>query len=371
MTTGELLICVNCGIVTDGCGSSCAVCAGRVFRRRCRCTQCSALAAEPECAGCLEKQLRMARRNPAAEVPQLCSDGRIGIAAELAAQLAAAGDHSPPVQQLSAALLKSRALIIDWSHGLLEFSALQEAAMNELPHKLLEDLRIPIQTVHGLTLLSLSQLIALLEQTQQPPETSGETVTEPLPCRIRKWINQCPGAQWLKQSCRTCAPRIQTWAGTARQHAASACTHAVALWQRFLASRLVQEQLPVWWQRGCMRAISAYRTLQESRLVSVVFPAAIRRLRQRWRALPHLIRQSGLRHITALRLLDDAIQLAFRAARSPLIQVHIPAALRWLIVSMKTTWCGLRNSDVVRVSLPRFLERTAARLRERFDSHSG
>lgn len=370
MTTGELLICVNCGIVTDGCGSSCAVCAGRVFRRRCQCTQCSALAAEPECAGCLEKQLRMARRNPAAEVQQLCLDGRIGIAAELAAQLAAAGDHSPPVQQLSEALLKSRALIIDWSHGLLEFSALQEAAMNELPHKLLEDLRIPVQTVHGLTLLSLSQLIALLEQTQQPPTTASETVKETLPLRVRKWISRCPGAESLKQTCRQLVPRIQTWVRTVRHYTATAHTQTVAGWRRFVASRLLQEQIPEWSRMGCMRAVAVYRRLRESRVVSVVIPAAARRLRQRWRALPHLIRQSGLRHIPALRLLDDAIQLAFRAARSPLIQVHIPTACRWLIVSLKTTWCGLRNSDVVRVSLPRFLERTAARLRERFDSHS-
>lgn len=370
MTTGELLICVNCGIVTDGCGSSCAVCAGRVFRRRCRCTQCSALAAEPECAGCLEKQLRMARRNPAAEVQQLYSDGRIGIAAELAAQLAAAGDHSPPVQQLSAALLKSRALIIDWSHGLLEFSALQATSMNELPGKLLDDLRIPIQTVHGLMLLSLSQLIALLEQTQQPPKTASETITEPLRSRLGRWLSQCPGAPWLKQTWKELAPRIQTCVRTARQHTATACAHAVVGWQRLLASRLLREQIPVWWRRGCMRTFAAYRTLQESRLVSVVIPAAVRRLRQRWRALPHLIRQSGLRHITALRLLDDAIQMVFRAARSRLIQVHIPAAWSWLIVSVKTAWCGLRNSVFVRSLLPRFLERTAARLRESPDDHT-
>jgi hypothetical protein len=310
----------------------------------------------------------MARRNPAAEVQQLCSNGRIGIAAELAAHLAAAGDHSPPVQQLSAALNTSRSLIVDWSRGLLEFSALQEASMNELLGQLLEDLRIPIQTVHGLKLLSLSQLIALLEQTQQPPETSGETVPEPLLCRVRKWIHQCPGAQLLAQTWRKPGPRIQAWAVTARQHSASACVHAVALWQRFLASRLVQEQLPVWWRRGCMRTVSAYRTLRESRLVSVVIPAAVRRLRQRWRALPHQIRQSGLRHIAALRLLDDAMQVVYRAAHSRLLQERIPAAWRWLKGRIKTAWEDLRNSALVRVSLPRFLERTAAGLRGRPDS---
>lgn len=368
MTTGELLMCVNCGLISDGSMSDCTVCRSRVFLRRCRCTQCCALAAEPECGRCLEKQLRMARRNPAAEVQQLCSNGRIGIAAELAALLAAAGDHSLPVQQLSAALTSSQSLIVDWSRGLLEFSAVQDASMTELLGELLRDLRISVETVHGLTLLSLSQLNALLEQTLQPTEISGETVTESLPCRVRKWMNQCPGAQWMKQTRKQLTPRIQAWAGTARQYFAIACTYAVALWQRFLASRLVQEQIPVLWRKGCMKTVAVCCTLRESRLVSVVIPAVVRRLRQRWRALPHMIRQSELRHITALRLLDDAIQVVYRAAHSRLVQERIPAACCWLNGSLKTAWCGLRNSVFVRISLPRLLERTAAGLRGSPDS---